>query len=127
MSATQNTVYNVTPSLLVVAMDSQALLDKFVGTIVSTHEGEPDPSAPEFPALTVLSAVNVSLKAALSTIVNLARSFELDVIAGGVDSQEQLRILRLLRCQQIQGFLFHKPMPEEAFAAVLRGEGGGDA
>lgn len=71
MSATQNTVYNVTPSLLVVAMDSQALLDKFVGTIVSTHEGEPDPSAPEFPALTVLSAVNVSLKAALSTIVNL--------------------------------------------------------
>jgi len=57
--------------------------------------------------------------AIVSTIINLAHSFRLKVVAEGVDAEDQFKLLRLLRCDEIQGFLFHKPMPEEEFAALL--------
>jgi len=57
--------------------------------------------------------------AIVSTIINLAHSFQLKVVAEGVDSEDQLKLLRLLRCDEIQGYLFHKPLPEAEFAALL--------
>ena len=61
----------------------------------------------------------------VSTIITLARAFNLTVVAEGVDSEEQLKLLRLLRCDQVQGFLFHKPLPAHTFEALLRGANGG--
>jgi len=60
----------------------------------------------------------------VSTIITLANAYGLTVVAEGVDSEEQLKLLRLLRCEQVQGFLFHKPLPPELFEELLRGSSG---
>jgi diguanylate cyclase (GGDEF)-like protein/PAS domain S-box-containing protein len=53
--------------------------------------------------------------ALVSTIITLAHSLELKVVAEGVETEEQLRLLRLLRCDEMQGYLFSKPVPGEIF------------
>jgi len=56
----------------------------------------------------------------ISTIISLAHSLRLVVIAEGVETEEQARMLRLLRCQQMQGFLFSKPLPLEEMTDLLK-------
>jgi diguanylate cyclase (GGDEF)-like protein/PAS domain S-box-containing protein len=56
----------------------------------------------------------------VSIIISLAHSMKLKVVAEGVDSQEQLKFLRLLRCDEMQGFLFSKGLPAEEFGQLLR-------
>jgi EAL domain-containing protein (putative c-di-GMP-specific phosphodiesterase class I) len=51
----------------------------------------------------------------VSTIINLAHSLKLKVVAEGVETEEQSRLLRLLNCDEMQGFLFSKPVPREVF------------
>ncbi|MGO8854279.1 MAG: EAL domain-containing protein [Steroidobacteraceae bacterium] len=51
----------------------------------------------------------------VSVIINLAHALKLKVVAEGVETEEQLRQLRLLNCDQMQGFLFGKPVPGEIF------------
>jgi diguanylate cyclase (GGDEF)-like protein/PAS domain S-box-containing protein len=53
--------------------------------------------------------------ALVSTIINLAHSLKLKVIAEGVETEEQSRLLGLLTCDEMQGFLFSKPVPSESF------------
>jgi len=53
--------------------------------------------------------------ALVSTIINLAHSLKLKVVAEGVETEEQSRLLRLLSCDEMQGFLFSKPVPSEIF------------
>src|SRR5580765_5486638 len=53
--------------------------------------------------------------ALVSTIINLAHSLKLKVVAEGVETEEQSRLLRLLNCDDMQGFLFSKPVPGEIF------------
>ena len=55
-------------------------------------------------------------KALVSTIVNLAHALRLNVVAEGVETEEQFELLRLFGCDEIQGFLFEKPLPAERFA-----------
>jgi len=55
--------------------------------------------------------------ALVSTIINLAHSLKLKVVAEGVETDEQSRLLRLLDCDEMQGFLFSKPVPSDAFEA----------
>ena len=55
-------------------------------------------------------------KALVSTIVNLAHALKLNVVAEGVETEEQFELLRLFGCDEIQGFLFEKPLPAERFA-----------
>ena len=43
--------------------------------------------------------------AIVTSIISLAHSLRLEVIAEGVELEEQAKLLRLLRCEQIQGHL----------------------
>ena len=49
--------------------------------------------------------------ALVSTIINLAHGLKLKVVAEGVESEEQSRLLRLLGCDEMQGFYFSAPIP----------------
>ena len=55
--------------------------------------------------------------ALVSTIINLAHSLKLKVVAEGVETEEQSRLLRLLGCDEMQGYLFSKPIPVAVFGA----------
>lgn len=60
-----------------------------------------------------LAAHNLSL---VSTIINLGHSLTLNVIAEGVETEEQVRLLRLLRCDEFQGYLVGAAVPAAEFA-----------
>jgi len=51
----------------------------------------------------------------VSVIINLAHALKLKVVAEGVATEEQLRELRLMHCDEMQGFLYGKPVPVEIF------------
>jgi diguanylate cyclase (GGDEF)-like protein/PAS domain S-box-containing protein len=55
----------------------------------------------------------------IKTIVTLAKSLRMNVIAEGVETFEQLTKLRLLKCDAGQGFLFSKPTNAETAATFL--------
>ncbi len=55
--------------------------------------------------------------AVVSTIVELALALKLKVVAEGVETEEQARLLRLLGCHEMQGFLVSKALPSDAFEA----------
>lgn len=54
-----------------------------------------------------------------ATIIAMARSLNLDVLAEGVETEQQLAFMRLYGCDQYQGFLFSKPLPAELIQAWL--------
>jgi diguanylate cyclase (GGDEF)-like protein len=59
--------------------------------------------------------------AAIATsIIAMAHSLKLEVIAEGVETEEQLAFLQRERCDQMQGYLFSKPVPSEEFETMLR-------
>jgi len=51
----------------------------------------------------------------VATIINLAHSLGLNVVAEGVETQDQLHRLAVLGCDEIQGYLLSRPLPVEAF------------
>jgi diguanylate cyclase (GGDEF)-like protein/PAS domain S-box-containing protein len=55
--------------------------------------------------------------ALVATIINLAHSLKLKVVAEGVETGEQLRLLRLLNCDEMQGFLFSESVPSAILEA----------
>jgi diguanylate cyclase (GGDEF)-like protein/PAS domain S-box-containing protein len=55
-----------------------------------------------------------------SSIISLAHSLKLKVVAEGVDSEDQANVLRLLRCDEMQGYLYSKPLPVEQLVALLQ-------
>ena len=48
--------------------------------------------------------------AIVRTIVALAQNLGMDVVAEGVETEDQLRLLRKLECENGQGFLFSTPL-----------------
>jgi EAL domain-containing protein (putative c-di-GMP-specific phosphodiesterase class I) len=65
-------------------------------------------------------ATDSSDKAIVKTIIAMAQSLDLNVIAEGVETAEQRQILLDMGCKSFQGYLFSKPLPVEKFEAVLK-------
>jgi len=57
--------------------------------------------------------------AIVEAIVAMAHSLELKVVAEGVETQEQSEFLRKLGCDQIQGYVFSKPIPSAEIVGLL--------
>ncbi len=57
--------------------------------------------------------------AIVSSVISLAHALELGVIAEGVDDEEQAKLLKLLRCDQLQGFYCSEPLPGKQIEAML--------
>jgi diguanylate cyclase (GGDEF)-like protein/PAS domain S-box-containing protein len=53
-------------------------------------------------------------------IVTMAQQLRQEIVAEGVETPEQMRFLRELGCDQLQGYLFSPPVPDTEFAAMLR-------
>ncbi len=56
----------------------------------------------------------------VSTIISMAHNLNLKVIAEGVETEEQSKFLSLLKCDEVQGYLFSKPLPAAQIEALLR-------
>jgi EAL domain-containing protein (putative c-di-GMP-specific phosphodiesterase class I) len=57
--------------------------------------------------------------ALVTNIIGLAHSLSLRVVAEGVEDEEQGKLLRLLRCDQLQGYWLGRPVPAAEFRAAL--------
>jgi len=68
-------------------------------------------------------AADPSDRAIVRTIIAIANTLDLDVIAEGVETGEQLKILMGMGCTSFQGYLFGKPIPIGEFEAILRQAG----
>ena len=58
-------------------------------------------------------------RAIVRTIVDLCRNLNLDCVVEGVETEAQLRVLTGLGCRTMQGYVFSRPMRQEAIAAYL--------
>jgi diguanylate cyclase (GGDEF)-like protein/PAS domain S-box-containing protein len=67
-------------------------------------------------------ATDPSDHAIVSAIVAMARSLNIQVVAEGIESWQQLEILRNMGCSLAQGFLFAKPVPAQDALRYLRVE-----
>lgn len=61
----------------------------------------------------------------VKTIITMAHSLRLKVVAEGVETEEQARLLQLLRCDQMQGYLISKAVSAEEITALLRSSASG--
>jgi diguanylate cyclase (GGDEF)-like protein len=59
----------------------------------------------------------------VEAIVGMARALGLDVLAEGVESEQQLQVLGGLGCTRVQGYLFARPQPADRMLALLESQG----
>ncbi|MGB6406680.1 MAG: DUF4084 domain-containing protein [Planococcus donghaensis] len=64
-------------------------------------------------------ATNPRDKSLVEAMIFIAHSLDMSVIAEGVETEEQLALLQDLGCDEIQGFLFSKPLPTTRFTKLL--------
>jgi predicted signal transduction protein with EAL and GGDEF domain len=58
----------------------------------------------------------------IKSIIALAHSLDFKVIAEGVETEQQLTFLREHACDEMQGYLFSKPVPADEFLQLLESE-----
>lgn len=57
--------------------------------------------------------------ALVMAIITLGHNLRLKVVAEGVETEDQLRFLQLLRCDEIQGYFYSKPLPAETLVSLF--------
>ena len=57
--------------------------------------------------------------ALIQMLISLAHSLRLSIVAEGVETEDQAKLLRLFRCDAIQGYLISRPVPEEELGRLL--------
>ncbi len=60
--------------------------------------------------------------AIVSAIVAMASSLKLEIVAEGVETQDQLDYLKQLRCDRMQGFLFSRPIPANELEKLVKNQ-----
>lgn len=63
---------------------------------------------------------DVDDEAMVGAIIVMAHQLDIDVVAEGVETDEQLEFLRDHDCDEYQGYLFSRPLPAENLAAMLK-------
>jgi EAL domain-containing protein (putative c-di-GMP-specific phosphodiesterase class I) len=63
---------------------------------------------------------NLDDVAIAKTIIAMAQALGLSTVAEGVETVEQLALLKNMGCDQIQGYYFSRPLPPEDFLAYYR-------
>lgn len=58
-------------------------------------------------------------KTLVETIIQTAKTMNFDIVAEGVESQSDLEMLRYLKCEKCQGYLFSKPVPIALFNSLV--------
>jgi len=56
----------------------------------------------------------------LEQVVSMADKLDLGLLAEGVETKEQIELLQSIGCDQVQGYYYAKPMPEDEFYALLK-------
>ena len=64
-------------------------------------------------------AINNDDATIVATIVHMGRSLQMDVVAEGVETEEQLNFLQTLDCTNVQGLLFGDPMSSDNYLELL--------
>ncbi|MNJ18129.1 Oxygen sensor protein DosP [compost metagenome] len=70
---------------------------------------------------------NAELAQALTSIVSLGRQLGLTVVAEGVETAQELALLRKIDCNQVQGFLISHAVPSDQFLQLLTHDGPANA
>ena len=63
--------------------------------------------------------MNANANALIQSLVSLGDALELSVIAEGIENEDQLKLLRLIQCDLIQGFLFSRPVSADDIDGLL--------
>jgi len=58
----------------------------------------------------------------LEQVASMADKLELGLLAEGVETKEQIDLLQSIGCDQVQGYYYAKPMPEDEFFELLKGQ-----
>jgi diguanylate cyclase (GGDEF)-like protein len=56
----------------------------------------------------------------VSAIISMGRDLGLRIVAEGVETREELAFLKAQKCDEAQGYYFSRPVPADAFTALLR-------
>ena len=64
-------------------------------------------------------AADAGTAAIVQAVMALGRSLAMRVAAEGVETEEQLELLRAMRCDEVQGFLLGRPSPAETFESLV--------
>ncbi len=64
-------------------------------------------------------ATDADDRAMISAVASMARSMNIRTVAEGVETKDQLGFLREAGCEEIQGYLFSKPLPVDAFEKLM--------
>jgi EAL domain-containing protein (putative c-di-GMP-specific phosphodiesterase class I) len=67
--------------------------------------------------------LSATANALIQSLVSLGDALDLAVIAEGIENEDQLKLLRLVQCESVQGYLISRPVSADDIDAFLAGRG----